>query len=812
MLQLKFIKAEHKEVDLTKPRLTIGRDKSNDVCLEADGVSGFHAEIQTEEGKSFLVDLGSTNGTFVGSKKVQGRQQLSAWEKIRFDKVEAEVVDTEKRRPTQVNRAITDADLQKAAVPTNATQVRPAIGNWMLVGKSGAIEGKSFPLKGKMVVGREAGCELQIDEQMLSRRHAELELVAGSLRVRDLGSANGTFVNGKKVTEATVQAGDELAFDKMVFRLEGPVKTAAQTVLRPAVAGSTATVTTPALAAGDTQVNPAISSALLTDTKGKTYPLAGTGVTIGRTAENSICLEDDTVSSRHAQLMINQDCWVLKDLGSTNGSFVNGQKIIRQTLKNGDSLRFGKIELNFVENVTANSSTRVTEVVRDVNRTSVLRSPKKALPSWAYGLIGFLIVGAGLGLFLQKKVTTSPVIDAKLQGGKAWVQQLSAGRTTPTTPVLADINGDKFLDVIVADAGGYVLAMDGAEGKKIFEAEAADRILAPLVAGDLSGDGIDDVIVASNSGLVVALNGSGQTLWKSEGNLALGAIINRPALANLNDDKIPDVIVPTSNQGLVALDGSRGWKIWDTADMTLGKLITSPMVADVNGDGLQDFVTVSDQGQVLAATSQNGKVWQVWQAMVPKIYYASPALVVAGDKLLVIVATDTSGIIALSADTGRPFWSAAVNKRFFPSPVTSDANGDGVADVVLVASNGDIHVLDGLSGDEIWSMALGKPVQATPALFDVNSDGLRDLVLLDTVGNIQIVDMARGRVILPLGVIGADAFVASPLLGDVNNDGLVEVVTASQNGQVAAYGLNRVTSKSQATWPMFLGNNRHGLE
>jgi len=810
MLQLRFKQDGPPAVDLNQPRISIGRDKTNQVILETGAISGFHAEIQVDDGKVYLVDLGSTNGTFVNGKPVSGRQLLQVWDSLRFEKIEAEIVDTEKRRPTMVSKAVTDADLARAA--TGATQVRPAVGGWALVGKSGPLAGRSFALTAKLVVGRDQGVEVKIDDPSVSRRHAELVLSGSGVSIKDLGSANGTFVNGKKVTQAAVQAGDELAFDKMIFRLEGPVKAAAQTVVRPAVGGAAATVTGPAPAAGGTLVTPAVGSALLKDAKGKTYPLAGTVVTIGRTAENTICLDDDTVSSRHAQLSVDKGSWVLEDLGATNGTFINGQKITRQPLKNADSLRFGKVELSFTDSPAANSATRVTEAVSDVTRTSVHQTPKKGLPAWAYGLIGFLIVGAGLGIFLQTKGTSSPVIDAKLQGGKAWVQQLSAGRTTPTTPVLADINGDKFLDVIVADAGGYVLAMDGAEGKKIFEAEAADRILAPPVAGDLSGDGVDDLVVASNSGLVVALNGSGQTLWKSEGNLALGAIINRPALASLNDDKIPDVIVPTSNRGLVALDGARGWKIWDTADMTLGKLITSPLVADVNGDGLQDFVAVSDQGQVLAVTSQNGKVWQLWQAMVPKIYYASPAMIKAGDKLLVVVATDAGGIIALNADTGRPFWSAAVNKRFFASPVTSDANGDGVADLVLAAANGDIHVLDGLSGDEIWSMALGTPIQATPALFDANNDGLRDLILLDTSGHIQIVDMARGRVILPLDVIGADAFVASPLLGDVNNDGLLEVVTASQNGQIAAYGLNRTTSKSQALWPMFLGNNRHGLE
>lgn len=66
--------------------------------------------------------------------------------------------------------------------------------------------------------------------------------------------------------------------------------------------------------------------------------------TIGRAPENSIRLEDPSVSGRHAELvLVDQNCY-LKDLGSTNGTLVNGQPVSEVQLRAGDRIRFGKVE------------------------------------------------------------------------------------------------------------------------------------------------------------------------------------------------------------------------------------------------------------------------------------------------------------------------------------------------------------------------------------------------------------------------------------------------------------------------------------
>ena len=71
-----------------------------------------------------------------------------------------------------------------------------------------------------MLVGRAPTCDVPVFDPTVSRRHAELSLVAGGVKVTDLGSANGTFVNGEKITDRTARGGDVVTFGKVIFKLQ----------------------------------------------------------------------------------------------------------------------------------------------------------------------------------------------------------------------------------------------------------------------------------------------------------------------------------------------------------------------------------------------------------------------------------------------------------------------------------------------------------------------------------------------------------------------------------------------------------------
>jgi FHA domain/Domain of unknown function (DUF1707) len=72
---------------------------------------------------------------------------------------------------------------------------------------------------GRLTLGRSSGCELVFADDTVSRRHAALRLRDGRWFLRDLGSSNGTWVNGRRVYEAEVVAGDEVRLGAVSFRL-----------------------------------------------------------------------------------------------------------------------------------------------------------------------------------------------------------------------------------------------------------------------------------------------------------------------------------------------------------------------------------------------------------------------------------------------------------------------------------------------------------------------------------------------------------------------------------------------------------------
>ena len=105
---------------------------------------------------------------------------------------------------------------------SGATRVRMAVPKYVLRGVSGALFSKVFPVTGPVVIGRAAECDISVPADEISRRHALVKPTPEGLAVEDLGSSNGTFINGKRVQHGFLNPGDELRLDAVRFILVAP--------------------------------------------------------------------------------------------------------------------------------------------------------------------------------------------------------------------------------------------------------------------------------------------------------------------------------------------------------------------------------------------------------------------------------------------------------------------------------------------------------------------------------------------------------------------------------------------------------------
>ena len=122
--------------------------------------------------------------------------------------------DTFSRRIDVALRAEHGEELTGLTADIPRQRVEPR--RWFRRRPAGLLEGA---VGGRLMLGRSSDCQLVFADDTVSRRHAELCLVEGRWMLRDLGSSNGTWVNGRRVMEAEVAPGDELQLGGCALRL-----------------------------------------------------------------------------------------------------------------------------------------------------------------------------------------------------------------------------------------------------------------------------------------------------------------------------------------------------------------------------------------------------------------------------------------------------------------------------------------------------------------------------------------------------------------------------------------------------------------
>ncbi|MBN1438632.1 MAG: FHA domain-containing protein, partial [Anaerolineales bacterium] len=193
-------------------------------------------------------------------------------------------------------------------------------------------DGKEHPISAATVIGRAPDCQIQIEQPGVSRRHAQFEISGDKVLLKDLESSNGTFVNGLRIQVPTeLSDGDQIRIQDNLFTYRAPAPAAAPEPAPQAAAAAAAPAAAPAQAESGspkTSTYPSLTLlALVRSDNGAETGLSRT-IRIGRDEANEISLpKDSSASSAHAKIETMGGQVVLTDLGSSNGTWVNGVRI-----------------------------------------------------------------------------------------------------------------------------------------------------------------------------------------------------------------------------------------------------------------------------------------------------------------------------------------------------------------------------------------------------------------------------------------------------------------------------------------------------
>lgn len=216
-----------------KTTLTIGRSEDNALVLEDGNVSRYHCVIAHDGHRWVIDDLNSMNGITVNGERT-GSLALKRDDLISIRPFTLKVVSvSELHGETSIletDAAVFGEEVDEDATVINsgrgneksdlypddedATHVKSANSQYMLAIKSGEGADRKMTLQGNILVGRDSGCDVVIDDPLVSRQHLRLESIGGNVRFTNLSSVNVTHHNGEVSGEGSLAHGDTLRIGK----------------------------------------------------------------------------------------------------------------------------------------------------------------------------------------------------------------------------------------------------------------------------------------------------------------------------------------------------------------------------------------------------------------------------------------------------------------------------------------------------------------------------------------------------------------------------------------------------------------------
>ena len=360
MLQLEF---GSQRFPLAGESFTVGSDSSCDLVVAGEDVRPHHLVLSRERTGSVSVrPVPGAEATLNGVRLSAEPTPVFHGDKLFLGEHELRVVQEERAGATRI---LADAERLRA-VPDHTAVARPAATAGRLVSLT---DGREYRIEAKpLVIGRDAAADVVVEGDDVSRVHCEITAGPEGYRLTDRG-ANGTFVNGRRVPETILLArGDHVRVGREVFRFssegagppsppplpEGAAARLNDTLMGlPVGSGGPGGPGGPGAPALRPRPEPSARplAAFLVrsgDRKGERLQVRTPVVNVGRAEYNDIVLSDPSVSTVHAKLQRREELWILTDQGSTNGTWVDGERVADEAvLTPGASIRFGEVKVLF---------------------------------------------------------------------------------------------------------------------------------------------------------------------------------------------------------------------------------------------------------------------------------------------------------------------------------------------------------------------------------------------------------------------------------------------------------------------------------
>lgn len=369
----------------------LGSDPGCAINVTVAGVLPRHARLKGQPDGQVVITKAVPeadvliNGVRLGAEPTP----LLHGDKVEVAGQELTFVDERRSGSTQYVQAMNLPDaLAKASAEAKAGKATGNTGGRVV----SLTDGREYAIAGaSLVFGRDATCDVVVSGKDVSRRHAEIVQTPKGYLVVD-SSTNGTFVNEARVEGQRLLArADVIRIGDENFRFyadaapqaaanPNPGPTASKP---PAVPQAPSPPPAPPVGAGErlkqTMHGPPVGGGasvlanLLVRSgglKGQRLIVKTPVANIGRADYNDLVIPDESVSTTHAKLQRREGVWVLVDLDSTNGTFVDGDRVKGESpLAPGATVRFGDISLVFeptddAAGVAKGGGTRMLEVMK----------------------------------------------------------------------------------------------------------------------------------------------------------------------------------------------------------------------------------------------------------------------------------------------------------------------------------------------------------------------------------------------------------------------------------------------------------------